>query len=39
MDKSKNSEQKIILNNINEDIQQNKIIKNEKEEDNEIILN
>ena len=41
MDKSKNSEQKIILNNENNYKQKNKIIQkyeNEKEEDNEIII-
>ena len=42
MDKTKNSAQKIILNNENYNNQQNKIIKNvsenEKEEDNEIII-
>ena len=38
MDKFKNLEQKIILNNENNDNQQNKIIQKEKEEDNEIII-
>ena len=38
MDKSKNSEQKIILNNENYNNQQNKIFKIEKEENNEIII-
>ena len=42
MDKTKNSDKEIILNNENYNNQQNKIIKNisenEKEEDNEIII-